>query len=79
MIRHDIFQQDMLRTRPADEQEEQAAREVVASRSRDAADCEILLGMLGLLREPPPPEPDPTPRIHVLGPLLEGRRGSLRA
>ncbi|MFI8106597.1 hypothetical protein [Streptomyces sp. NPDC086023] len=72
MIRHDIFQQDMLRVSPADEREEQAARVVVASRSRDAADCAVLLDMLGL--RPEPPAPEPRPRIHLLPPLLDGKR-----
>ncbi|MCY0931984.1 hypothetical protein OTB20_38585 [Streptomyces sp. H27-H1] len=79
MIRHDTFQQEMLSLAPADEEETRAARGVVASRSRDAIDCTALLGMLGLLPEPPSPEPDrATPRIHVLPPLLEGKRRQRR-
>ncbi|MGP3690560.1 hypothetical protein ACTVZO_38695 [Streptomyces sp. IBSNAI002] len=75
MIRHDIFQQDMLRMAPPDEDELQAARVVVASRSRDAADCELLLEMLGLVPEPETAEPAlEAPRIHLLPPLLDGRR-----
>lgn len=75
MIRHDIFQQDFLRTAPPDEAEWATARAVVASRSRDAADCEVLLSMLGLLPEPAAPEPEPDVlRIHVLPPLRDGMR-----
>ncbi|MEV7418815.1 hypothetical protein [Streptomyces sp. NPDC089919] len=73
MIKHDIFQQDILRTAPSDEGENQAARVTVASRSRDASDCAVLLEMLGLTREPPAPEPDGG-GIHLLPPLLDGTR-----
>ncbi|MCX4781771.1 hypothetical protein [Streptomyces sp. NBC_01264] len=75
MIRHDVFQQDMLRMAPPDENEFRLARAVVASRSRDAADCETLLGMLGLLPGPEADEPEAqTPLLHLLPPLLDGRR-----
>ncbi|MFE9566874.1 hypothetical protein ACFYM0_37940 [Streptomyces sp. NPDC006487] len=59
---------------PRDEGEEQAARVVVAGRSQDAGDCAVLLKMLGLFPEPPAPEPEG--RIHLLLPLLDGKRAS---
>ncbi|MFE9566800.1 hypothetical protein ACFYM0_37545 [Streptomyces sp. NPDC006487] len=56
------------------DEEEQAARVVVADRSRDAGDRAAHLKILGLFPEPPAPEPEG--RIHLLLPLLDGKHAS---